>query len=90
MIGLLFFMRRKLNGIEGKSIWAVAGKAGLAAAVMYAALSIWMHFTQNTHSAIQAAGGVVTGLIFYGIVISLLKVREVRTAVQAVRSRLKL
>lgn len=90
MIVLLIFMRRKLNGIEGNSIWAVAGKACLAAAVMCAVLFGWMQLTNNTHSAVQAVGGVVTGLIFYGIVISLFKVREVRTVVRAVRSRLKL
>lgn len=90
MIGLLVFMRRKLNGIEGKSIWVVAGKAGLAAAVMCAALFGWMQFSQNTHSAIQAAGGVAIGLFFYGLVISLEKIPEVKTIFQVVRSRLKL
>lgn len=90
MIGLLIFMRRKLNGVEGKRVWAVALKAVLAGAVMCAALFGWMRFTPNTHSAIRAIGGVAVGLVFYGVVISLLKVPEVRTVIQVIRSRLKL
>jgi len=90
MIGLLIFMRRKLNGIEGKSIWGVALKSSLAAIVMSAALIGWIQLTLNTHSAIRAVGGVVIGLVFYGFVISLLKVPEVRTFIQVIRSRIRL
>lgn len=90
MIILLLFMRRKLNGMEGNSIWRVVAKAGLATAAMGAALAGWLFLTQNNPPAVQAIGGVGIGGLYYILLVSLMKIPEVSSLTRVLRSRLKL
>ncbi len=87
MIVLLIFMRRKLGGMEGKSIWKTVWKAGLAAIVMAGTLVGVLAITTKNHPAIQAFGGVAAGAIIYGVVVIILKIPEVQAATRIIRSR---
>lgn len=76
MIGLLVLMRRRLNGLEGKTVWRSALQAGLAAAAMGSVLGLWLANAGSSSTAILALGGVALGGAAYGLVLAALGGRE--------------
>ncbi|MBR6089652.1 MAG: murein biosynthesis integral membrane protein MurJ [Anaerolineaceae bacterium] len=86
MCALLFFMNRKLGGLEGKRIWNGVTRFGVAAAVMAAGLLCWLHFV-NAGALITVAGGLVVGVGLYFAVCVLLKVEELGMLKSLVRRR---
>jgi putative peptidoglycan lipid II flippase len=78
MAGLLVLMRRRLHGLEGKGIWNAIWKAGLAALGMSAAVYAWNTQSSGQPAWLSAAAGVILGGLVYGLMISLLRVPEVR------------
>ena len=79
MVGLVVWMRRKLNGIEGKMILLGAGKAALATAGMSLILWIWLDRLGNLPNWALVAGGIAFGGSVYALVLSLSGVEEFRS-----------
>jgi putative peptidoglycan lipid II flippase len=77
-IALFMFMRRRLNGIEGKSIADGAWRTGLAALGMAIGLLFWIQSTGNMTRWLVALGGVCIGGILYLIGVLVLKVPEIQ------------
>ncbi len=85
MTVLLVFMRRRLNGLQGKEIWTAAGKAALAALGMTAALAAWLHF-QHFGALISTLGGAVLGGLVYLMMLVVLRVEELQRGTAFLRS----
>ena len=85
---LIFLLRRKLNGMEGRSIWSAAGQAALGAAVMGLALWALLLVTKNLPAWLVVVLGVTIGGGIYAALLALLKVPELMQVVSAVRRRL--
>ncbi len=77
MCALLYFMNKKLAGLEGKRILDGVMRFGIAAIAMTAGLLIWQRFI-HAGSLITVAGGLVIGVGIYFIVCVLLKVEEIK------------
>jgi len=88
-ITLFIFMRKRLNGIEGKSIADGAWRIGLAGLGMAIGLWMWIQATGSWTRWVIALGGVSLGGILYFIGIILLKVPEMQMAMNAVLRRVK-
>ena len=78
MIGLLALMRRRLKGLEGRSLLQGTGQAFLAALGMGVVLALWLRFAPFSSNAILALGGVVLGGLIYSGLLALQGVRELR------------
>jgi len=76
---LLLIMRKRLQGLEGTGILSALKSALLGSGVMVAVLLLWLRLTPTLPAIIVALGGVIIGLIFYGLTLVLLRVPEVRT-----------
>lgn len=88
-IALFVFMRRRLNGIEGKSIWDGAWRIGLAGFGMAIGLVVWIQLTGSLSRWVVALGGVVIGGVIYLLGVVILKVPEIKMLARAVRNRIK-
>ena len=75
---LLVLMRKRLHGLEGRSIWNAVWKAGLAVAGMSAAVYIWSVQTSGMPTWLSVATGIILGGLVYGSIILLLRVPEIR------------
>jgi putative peptidoglycan lipid II flippase len=89
MVGLLWFMRKRLGGLEGKRIWSGILKAGLSGGLMAIAIWGWFSLTRNSSIWILGAGGILIGLAVYTAVLWMLKTSELKQIYQVVRSRFK-
>jgi putative peptidoglycan lipid II flippase len=89
MLGLIFVMSRRLNGIEGKRVLTGAGQALLATAGMSLALWGWLVFAGHAPAWLLMAGGLSLGVGVYAGVIWGLGVGEARQLSSAVLARLK-
>ena len=88
-IALFIFMRRRLNGIEGKSIIDGAWRVGLAGLGMAIGLVLWIQATDGMTWWLIALGGVAVGGIIYLVGVVILKVPEIKLLTSAVSRRLK-
>ena len=88
-IALFIFMRKRLNGIEGKSIADGAWRVGLAGLGMAMGLLIWIQATGSLNRWLVALGGVAVGGVLYLIGVVILKVPEIKMLTSAVSRRLK-
>jgi putative peptidoglycan lipid II flippase len=86
---LFIFMRRRLNGIEGRSIADGAWRVSLSALGMALGLWFWIQVTGGMNRWFVALGGVALGGILYLIGVVVLKVPEVQMVTSAVMRRLK-
>ena len=75
MCALLYFMNRRLSGMEGRRILSGVGQYLIAAAVMSIALLLWKNLT-NFGSLITTLGGVLIGVGLYFAAAALMKVEE--------------
>jgi len=89
MVGLLWFMRKRLGGLEGKRIWSGVLKAGLSGGLMAIAIWGWFSLTRNSSIWILGAGGILIGLAVYTAALWMLKTSELKQIYQVVRSRFK-
>ncbi|UCD42908.1 MAG: polysaccharide biosynthesis C-terminal domain-containing protein, partial [Chloroflexota bacterium] len=78
MIALLYMMRDRLNGLEGRKVMLGFGQAALATFVMTLALVAWMNqmFTQPVWLVV--IGGVALGAGVYGVMVLVMGVKEAR------------
>lgn len=74
--GLLFFMRRRLGGLQLKFIGTGVLKAALATLVMSLSLWGWLQATAGQSKILIALGGLVLGVVIYFVMLILLKVPE--------------
>jgi putative peptidoglycan lipid II flippase len=84
MGALLFFMRKKLSGLDGKSILSGLLQSLISGAAMAAALWEWLTLTSNLPTWLVALGGIGIGVLTYGLILVVLKVPEVKMAAQLI------
>jgi len=75
---LLIIMRKRLHGLHGADLWQSVWQAGLGTVVMSAALVGWLWLTRGRPVWLTALVGILLGAVVYGLVLMLLRVREVR------------
>jgi len=85
---LFIFMRKRLNGIEGKSIADGAWRVSVAALGMAIGLWFWIQVTGGMNRWVVALGGVAIGGFIYLIGVTLLKVSEVRSIFGIIKRRI--
>jgi hypothetical protein len=82
-------MRKRLNGLEGDSVWDAVLRSLIGAAVMGASVWGWLALMEGHSAAVTALGGLVIGAIVYALGLILLKVPEVGIAVRALGNMVK-
>lgn len=87
-VGLLYFMRRKLTGLEGGRLWQALLLSALAAGGMAALLAGWLALAAGWRPWLQALGGAAFGAAAYALILWLLRVGEARQAVGFLKQRL--
>lgn len=85
---LFIFMRKRLNGIEGRSIADGAWRVGLAGLGMAVGLWVWIQVTAGMSRWLVALGGIALGGIVYLVGVTVLKVPEMKVVIDAVKRRL--
>jgi putative peptidoglycan lipid II flippase len=88
MVGLLLIMHRRLNGLQGRSLFRAAWQGGLAAAAMSFVLWGWLVFSAGQPAWLVAIGGLAIGAGVYAAAILATGVPEGRRVLAALRSRL--
>ena len=92
MGALLFIMRNRLQGLEGRRILIVFAKAALAVLIMAFVLVIWINQAINQPTWLLVIVGISVGAGVYGITILILGVEEARnllnSAVHLVRQKI--
>jgi len=86
---LFIFMRKRLNGIEGRSLWDGAWRVGLAGLGMAISLLFWIQATGGQTRWLVALGGVALGGVSYLAGVAILKVPEIKTLTNAVVRRIR-
>ena len=86
---LFIFMRKHLNGIEGKSIADGAWRVTAAALGMATGLWFWIQVSGSLTRWLVALGGVVVGGLVYLLGTVMLKVPEIRMITGVVSNRLR-
>lgn len=88
MLGLLYLMRRRLNGLQGRHLLHGALQAGAATLGMSAALFAWTAFTQQASAWMVAGAGVLLGGLIYLLLIWMVGAQEVRAGFTFLKERL--
>lgn len=88
-IALFIFIRKRLNGIEGKSIADGAWRVGLAGLGMAVGLWIWIQVSGGMNRWFVAFGGLAFGGILYLFGVIILKVPEARMLMSAAARKLQ-
>jgi putative peptidoglycan lipid II flippase len=85
---LFIFMRRRLNGIEGRHIMRGFIACALASLGMAIGLWLWLQAAESLTRWLVTLGGVVIGGVIYGVGVILLRVPEVQMLTGAIARRL--
>lgn len=88
MVGLLLIMRRRLDGLQGRSLVLAAGQGVLAAALMSFSLWGWLAISADQSAWLVALGGLAIGGVVYATVILAAGVPEGRRVVAALRRKI--
>ena len=75
MCALLFFMNRRLKGLEAKRVWDCVLKCGLSAALMGLSAVMWLKLTHFS-CFVTVLGGILIAVGVYGGMLILLRVEE--------------
>jgi putative peptidoglycan lipid II flippase len=86
---LFIFIRKRLNGIEGKAIADGTWRVALSALGMAIGLWFWIQATPNMMNWVVTLGGVTLGGMIYGIALIALRVPEVQSVMQFARKKIK-
>lgn len=84
---LMFLMRGRLAGIEGKNILNGAWKALLAGGCMSAALFGWINLTRNASAWLVALAGIILGALVYGLALLVLKTPELTRVLDFIKRK---
>jgi len=85
---LLFFMRRRLSGLEGGRVLNGLWKALAAGGAMTATLWAWVLVTSKSGSWLITLGGIAAGALVYGVVLLLLRTPEISKAIGFLKRKL--
>lgn len=85
---LLWLMRRRLNGLQGRHILGGVLKAGAASLGMSAALLGWLSLTTGRGAAWVTLGGVALCLPLYAALLAALKTPELGMLLGVIRRRM--
>lgn len=88
MGALLFFMRRRLSGLNGRKVLDGFAKACLACLPMVVALWGWIVLTLGRSNWLIALGGMTIGAGTYGLAVVLLRVPEFKMLIENIKRRL--
>ena len=75
-VGLLYFMRKKLGGLQLRVVGDGVLKAAIAAMLMSMALWLWLSVTAGLSNWVVALGGIFVGCLLYFVVLVFFKVPE--------------
>ena len=87
MVVLLWLMRRRLDGLEGRYVLRGTAKSLLATVAMSGALVWWMGLVAGRSVWLISLGGIGLGGVVYGVVMLVLRVEEVGVVVNALKKR---
>lgn len=85
---LFIFMRRRLNGIEGKFLADGFVRCAIATLGMAVGLWFWIQAAGGMNRWVLALGGVAIGTILYLMGVLILKIPEIRMLIGMVKRRL--
>jgi putative peptidoglycan lipid II flippase len=85
---LFIFMRRRLNGIEGKFLADGFIRCAVAALGMALGLWFWIQAAGGMNRWVVALGGVALGAMIYLMGVLILKVPEIQMLIGMLRRRL--
>lgn len=88
-VALFIFMRKRLNGIEGRSIWDGVWRVGAAGLGMAIGLGLWIQAAGSLNRWLVALGGVALGGVIYFAGTLIFKVPEIKLLTRAVSNRIK-
>ncbi len=88
MIGLIWIMRKRLDGLNGKSIGMAVFAAMASGAAMSLGIIFWGFYGGNLPTWILALGGILIGSLIYGGGLWLLKNHELQQVVNAARRKI--
>jgi putative peptidoglycan lipid II flippase len=89
MGGLMFLMRRRLKGLEGRNIARGFIQFALAGLGMSLVLVVWMRITAAASPWLVGLGGIALGGAIYALAVTLLRVPEVGMLIGAIQRRMK-
>ena len=78
MVVLIMLIRRKLGGLDGRRISISSAQAGLATLALSLGVLYWLGVSTGQAAWIVAIGGILIGGGIYALMVSLLRVPEVR------------
>jgi putative peptidoglycan lipid II flippase len=84
---LLFFMRRRLSGLDGGRVLNGLWKALAAGGAMTAALWGWVLVTSKSGSWLITLGGIAAGVLVYGLVLIILRTPEISKAIKFLKQK---
>jgi putative peptidoglycan lipid II flippase len=88
-VALFILMRKRLNGIEGKSIADGAWRVTLSTLGMAIGLLLWIQATGGMNRWLVVLGGVAIGGVVYLLGVVILKVPEINLLTNAVGRKFK-
>ncbi len=88
MVILLIVMRRRLNGLHGKVILDAVWKGVVACVIMAMGLSIWLAWSGSRSIWLVTLGGLAIGAAIYGVVLVIVKTKEIDILWEAVSRRI--
>ena len=89
MVVLVYLMRGRLQGLEGRGILIAFGKAAFAAAIMALVLVAWTNQAVNQPAWLLVVVGVALGAGAYGIMVLVLGVKEARNLLNSASRRVR-
>lgn len=89
MIALLYIMRGRLKGLEGRKILIGLGKAAIATFIMTLILVVWLNQTYSQSTWIIVIGGAIIGAGVYGVMVLVLGVEEAKQLLRSTGNYLR-
>lgn len=89
VVVLVYLIRKRLKGLEGRYLLKGTGKSIFAAAAMSAVLLWWVSVSANYSVWVAGGMGIVLGAAAYAVAMLLLRVEEAQEIVGAVKRLLK-
>ena len=86
---LIFLIRRRLGGLEGRYLWRGVGVAVLGTGLMSAAVAGWLYFFGDVSRLVALFGALAAGLVVYGGLMWLLKVQELEGMLRTLLRRIR-
>lgn len=89
MIVLVYLMRGRLQGLEGRRILMAFVKSAIAVFIMALVLVAWTNQVINQSTWVLVVGGAALGAAVYGIMVLILGVKEARDLLRSVGHKVR-